>query len=211
LGKSPHPRLLNASGIKVFWFFFQKRTSSFSPEAPIDQTIKSRPLYKPLRLDPAGRAHLAATDHPVFPDAACEAPLQGAEFWVVAEGIGGFPSAPALLAALTERMAAERTGFRLYAAGTEGFLWDVANAARDAGLAEGEFFLAHAGSLCRRVYCTHCKAMIENVSTNLVCCSGCGAMLFVRDHFSRRLAAFMGVQVDAEQPGMLPPVATLYP
>ncbi len=100
---------------------------------------------------------------------------------------------------------------RLYAVGTESFIWDAANVARRAGMTEDEVFVAQAGSLRRRVYCTHCKAMIENVTTNLAPCPGCGAVLFVRDHFSRRLAAFMGIQADAEEPGVLPPLETLYP
>jgi hypothetical protein len=30
-------------------------------------------------------------------------------------------------------------------------------------------------------------------------------MLLVRDHYSRRLGAFMGVCIDAEAPGEIPP------
>ncbi len=127
-------------------------------------------------------------------------------------GLSGiFPDSAALLAALAERLHRETAGLRLYAVGSESFIWDAANIARSAGMAEDEVFLAQAGSLRRRVYCTHCKAMIENVTTNLVPCQGCGATLFVRDHFSRRLAAFMGIQADAEEPGVLPPLQTLYP
>ena len=44
------------------------------------------------------------------------------------------------------------------------------------------------------------RRRVENVTP----CPGCGAQLFVRDHFSRRLAAFMGVKVDAEAPGEFP-------
>jgi predicted RNA-binding Zn-ribbon protein involved in translation (DUF1610 family) len=122
-----------------------------------------------------------------------------------------FGDTPSLLAALRARLHTEAAGFRLYAAGTESFIWDVANLGRDCGLSDDAVFVTHAGSKRRRVYCTHCKAMIQNVSTNLVRCHACGAMLFVRDHFSRRLAAFMGVQADAEEPGVLPPIQTLYP
>jgi hypothetical protein len=32
----------------------------------------------------------------------------------------------------------------------------------------------------------------------------------VRDHYSRRLAAYMGVSADAEVPGELPPIRELY-
>jgi dimethylamine monooxygenase subunit C len=35
--------------------------------------------------------------------------------------------------------------------------------------------------------------------------------LLVRDHFSRRLGAFMGVKVDAEEPGLHPETVELYP
>jgi hypothetical protein len=90
-------------------------------------------------------------------------------------------------------------------------LWDVNNVARAAGLGNGEIFLSHAGSLKRRVYCTHCKTMNEDVTKNIVKCRGCGANLFVRDHFSRRLAAFMGVAVDAEVPGEIPQAEVIYP
>jgi predicted RNA-binding Zn-ribbon protein involved in translation (DUF1610 family) len=180
----------------------------------MQQGIKSRPIYHKLRLDPSGSRHLALSDHDPFPFAAFEAPLQDVELWLISFSPAGssiiFPDAPSLLANLEARLHRETAGFRLYAVGTESFIWDAANIARHAGMMEDEVFLAHAGSLRRRVYCTHCKAMIENVTTNLVPCSGCGAMLFVRDHFSRRLAAFMGIQVDAEEPGVLPPLQTLY-
>jgi predicted RNA-binding Zn-ribbon protein involved in translation (DUF1610 family) len=181
----------------------------------IQPGIKSRPIYQKLHLDPSGLRHLAISDQYPFPFAAFETAPQPAEIWLVsphaADSCTTFPDTKNLLAALQARLDQETAGFRLYAIGTESFIWDAANTARRAGMAEDEVFLAHAGSLRRRVYCTHCKALIENVTTNLVPCPGCGATLFVRDHFSRRLAAFMGIQADAEEPGVLPPLQTLYP
>lgn len=181
----------------------------------MQQGIKSRPIYRKLRLDPSGYRHLAVSDQDPFPSAVFEAPLQDAELWLVstapADAYTNFSDAAALLTNLEARLQQEVAGFRLYAVGTESFIWDAANIARGAGMADDEVFLAHAGSLRRRVYCTHCKALIENVTTNLVPCPDCRATLFVRDHFSRRLAAFMGIQADAEEPGVLPPLQTLYP
>jgi hypothetical protein len=166
----------------------------------MDQGIKSRPRYEPLHLDPAGRRHLVVTDQPALPDGAFAAPPVGAEIWTEAQ-----------LSNLTDRLAIETTGFRLYAVGTEPFIWDVAAVARAAGMVRGEFFLFHAGSLRRRVYCSHCKAMTDDVTTSIVRCAGCDAHLFVRDHFSARLAAFMGVQIDAEDHGAVPAGERLYP
>jgi hypothetical protein len=40
-------------------------------------------------------------------------------------------------------------------------------------------------------------------ATNIVQCVGCERWLLVRDHYSRRLAAYMGVMVDAEVPGRI--------
>jgi hypothetical protein len=176
------------------------------------------------RIDPAGRAHLIVTDLPSVPDAAIEVEpaFSNIESWVIGTSAPGiaipsagnlraFRSTADLLSHLSHRLAREQIGLRLYALGSETFLWDVMNLAQAAGLGKDEVQLNHAGTLRRRVYCTHCKSKNENVATNIVACWACGASLFVRDHFSRRLAAFMGVKVDAEVPGEVPAIEVLYP
>jgi hypothetical protein len=62
-----------------------------------------------------------------------------------------------------------------------------------------------------RVRCVHCRGVTENVATQPVVCAHCGLTLFVRDHYSRRIAAFMGVRADAEEPGVIPPFQELFP
>ena len=57
----------------------------------------------------------------------------------------------------------------------------------------------------------HCRTITRGVHTNIVSCSGCGRSLFVRDHFSRRLGAYMGFQIDAEVPGEVPAAEVVYP
>jgi DNA-directed RNA polymerase subunit RPC12/RpoP len=54
------------------------------------------------------------------------------------------------------------------------------------------------GSIARRVQCVHCKSTTEQVLTTTVVCSHCQRRLMVRDHYSHRLNAFMGVSMDAE-------------
>ena len=192
----------------------------------VDQGIKSRPIYEPVGLDARGVRHLLVCDAPEVPAAGLK-PERGAfpEVWTVTHDsrtapsafMGGtvqyhsFRSVSRLFAALKHRLGRETMGFRLYAVGSETFLADVFALGQEAGLGKQEIALGHAGSLKRRVYCVHCQATTEGVTTNLVDCSGCGATLFVRDHYSARLAAFMGVQADAEAPGELPPAETLYP
>ncbi|PTQ13521.1 hypothetical protein CLG96_00755 [Sphingomonas oleivorans] len=190
-----------------------------------DQGIKSRPAYAPLARDPVGRTHLLVADSMAIPHAAFAPGTSLGDYdecWTV-EGhsraipsampdarMHGFRSASHLLIALRRRLAMEYMGFRLYAIGTEAFLWDVAAAAEAAGMGKEEYALFHAGSGARRVLCVHCRTLNQGVTTNLVACGGCGAALFVRDHFSRRLNAYMGVQVDAEMPGERPDVEEIY-
>lgn len=191
----------------------------------IDQGIKSRPQYEPLRPDPAGKRHLLLVAEPTErPDAFLAAELD-VETWIVvprdAEGVAGIPlpgqggprrfrSPRQMLDCLAPRLAQERMGLRLYATGREDFLWEIDGIARRAGMGKGEIQLAHAGSHARRIFCVHCRTYNEGVTTTIVRCGGCGAHLFVRDHFSRRLSAFMGVKVDAETPGDVPPAEQAY-
>lgn len=73
------------------------------------------------------------------------------------------------------------------------------------GMSADEVRCEHLGTAARRVNCVHCRAANEDVTTSVVRCGGCGRHLLVRDHYSRRLAAYMGVMADAEVPGELPP------
>lgn len=101
-------------------------------------------------------------------------------------------------------------GLRLYAAGSEPLIGSVVQAGIDFSIDHLSIRTEHRGSLKRRVQCVHCKTFIENVTTNPVKCTGCGLTLLVRDHYSRRLAAFQGVCIDAEVPGEVPPTEALY-
>jgi hypothetical protein len=200
---------------------------------------KSRPVYAPLEAVAQGTQHWFVTSGATEADRASAlstlstlsalatpdsaTPL---EVWSVDEDMAhaGAGAACALANAVAHRFDTEgellgtlgtalrgaRVGIRIYALGTEPFIWSVRQVAERCGLAADAVQVAHSGSLHRRVYCIHCRAMNEGVTANLVACGGCGRHLLVRDHFSRRLAAFMGVQADAEVPGELPAVEHAY-
>jgi predicted RNA-binding Zn-ribbon protein involved in translation (DUF1610 family) len=102
-------------------------------------------------------------------------------------------------------------GTQLYAAGSEGFIGQVLQVASEAGMDVQSVSTEHRGTLARRVQCVHCKGITENVSSSPFRCTHCGLALFVRDHYSRRIGAFQGVNVDAEVPGSIPPSRELYP
>ena len=191
---------------------------------------KSRPVYAPLEADPRGTQHWLVTSgateaarSSAFSALSNVSPL---EIWSVDEdmahaGAGAacalanavahrFDGDDELLGALAVALRRARVGLRVYALGTEPFIWSVQQVAARVGIAPEAVRVVHSGSLQRRVYCIHCRAMNEGVTANLVPCAGCGRRLLVRDHFSRRLTAFMGVQADAEVPGELPETEHTY-
>lgn len=187
--------------------------------------IKSRPVYQPLVPDLAGGRHLLVVEGETLVPGRLEAlvgvfaPVQASlHTWLAGavapmSGLGKLwqlESAADVVDALACASRGYGVGDRLYVQGTEPFLWAVATAAAVIGFGEKQVQLHHAGSLRRRVWCTHCHGMTEGVTTSIVACGGCGRHLLVRDHFSRRLGAFMGVMVDAEAPGEIPAIEEVF-
>lgn len=185
--------------------------------------IKSRPVYQPLQPDTTALRHWLVLEAAAQNSGDCQllaevfAPVAGAlQVWSIGPlSLNGLPvTALADTSALAGALAQAspfRVNDRLYVQGTEPFIWSVAALATAAGLVPEQQRLAHAGSLRRRVWCTHCHSFTEDVTTNTVPCAGCGRHLWVRDHFSRRHGAFMGVMVDAEAPGQRPAVLEVFP
>jgi len=122
-----------------------------------------------------------------------------------------FDGAAALLRTFRIVLEESLMGTRLYVAGPESFIGLAMQIALEFDLNKDEVRAEEVGTLARRVHCVHCRATRENVRTNIARCAGCARWLLVRDHYSRRLAAYMGVMVDAEVPGELPPLRELYP
>jgi hypothetical protein len=197
--------------------------------------IKSKPVYAPLRADLGGRYHLMlgmgpgatallrvlaeiqGSDLPALqktrvllvPDAG--GTLTTVPFDHLGLGlVSQFAGAASLLEEFRLVLAESLMGTRLYVAGPESFIGLAMKIALEFDLNKDEIRAEEVGTLARRVYCVHCRATTESVRTNIVSCTGCARWLLVRDHYSRRLAAYMGVMVDAEAPGELPPIKEAY-
>jgi hypothetical protein len=124
--------------------------------------------------------------------------------------VNRFDDAASLLKSFRTVLDESLMGTRLYVAGPESFIGLAMKIALEFDLNKDEIRAEEMGTLARRVYCVHCRTTTENVRTNIVTCTGCARWLLVRDHYSRRLAAYMGVMVDAEAPGELPPIKEVY-
>ncbi|WP_375739707.1 dimethylamine monooxygenase subunit DmmA family protein [Pseudomonas boanensis] len=115
-----------------------------------------------------------------------------------------YASNHALVEALDQLLGEARMGTRLYLSGSESFIGTAMQVATAYDLNHDEVLREHAGTFVRRVWCVHCDTYTENVTKRVYQCPGCHQMLVVRDHYSRRLAAFQAVKADAEVPGELP-------
>ncbi len=120
-----------------------------------------------------------------------------------------FTSNQNLLDALRTRLDGVFMGTRLYLSGSETFIGTAMQAANAVDLNRDEVLREHSGTQVRRVWCVHCDTYTENVTQRLFVCPGCQLNLVVRDHYSRRLAAFQGIKADGEVPGQLPPAEEL--
>jgi hypothetical protein len=95
---------------------------------------------------------------------------------------------------------AAAVGTRLYVLGDEAFLWRVHGMARTAGMHSEEIDLIHSGPALRRVFCVHCGCVQDSGPQAEVCCINCQVRLGVREHFSQRLGAYLGVCENPDQP-----------
>lgn len=195
--------------------------------------IKSRPIYLGLTPDTHARANLAVCDAggaeaviELFARAD-DAFARRTSVVLSAEGASAdqaaalqkrlspanvetAPDLSAAIALLKAKLVSASMGLRLYAAGTESLIGSVEKTGIENFVDPLSIRTEHRGSLARRVQCVHCKGMTENVTTNIVKCDHCGLNLLVRDHYSKRQAAFQGVCVDAEVPGDVPVVDEVF-
>lgn len=200
------------------------KTSLTPVDAP---SIRSRPVYAPLEPRP-GHSHLIiadgegagavtdlvakATDRAAFLAAAhimyCPGPT-GVDLSTELESLGAAqffraPTIPALLPRLARVLQDAHMGTQIYLAGSEGLIGQAERDTMNTGFPFSAIQKEQRGSTVRRVQCVHCKGITENVATDPFQCAHCGLNLFVRDHYSRRIAAFQGVNIDAEDPGQVP-------
>lgn len=130
---------------------------------------------------------------------------------VVGEGLHCYGTEQEGLFAFFRLLSECRMGTQLYMAGSESFIWSAVKLAKLHGVQEDDVMKQIVSTLSRPVYCVHCKGVTPDVTTNIASCRKCGRKLFVRDHFSRLLGAYMGLQVDAEDPGQVPAIEEIYP
>lgn len=91
-------------------------------------------------------------------------------------------------------------GLRVYLLGDEDFIWPLHALARVAGLQAEEIEVIPSVAGGHSIYCVHCSTTQHGALESPHTCTECGVVLEIRQHFSRRLGAYLGVCADARQP-----------
>jgi hypothetical protein len=107
---------------------------------------------------------------------------------------------------LAAQLAGAVVGWRLLVAGPEAEVLRARARALELGAVPGEVLTFVTGVPVRRVHCAHCSAETEtDAPVDGTCaCTGCGRTLHVYHHVSRRLGAYLGYMIDAEDPAPAP-------
>ncbi|KEA64192.1 hypothetical protein ADIMK_1438 [Marinobacterium lacunae] len=179
----------------------------------IEPLIKSRPTYAPVAVQPRAQLHLfIASDDglPALEALIAQVSESQQEVLVFTQGAtvvdtdkGIYPMAQ-LAETVGSALMDAPISSAVYIAGNEAFLWDIRNLARSQGFADEQIQMCEPVNNTRRLFCTHCYAITEDVTHSPHTCSGCGRWLLVRDHYSKLHAAYVGVQINAENPSELP-------
>ncbi|WP_115108898.1 dimethylamine monooxygenase subunit DmmA family protein [Paraburkholderia lacunae] len=170
----------------------------------------SLPRYQPLRLREEARRHIVVVQAGALAKIAAFIATLPAErdqstllvqgdLCATARAASFFPARDALerhLLAILDRAA---IGLRLYVCGDEAFIWYIRRLACDAGLLPEEIS-AELDGAPRTVYCVHCSVSHVYDALPEVECASCGINLGVRQHFSRRVGAYLGVCADPDRP-----------
>ena len=110
-----------------------------------------------------------------------------------------FPTHDALERHLLATLDRAAIGLRVYVCGDEAFIWRIRRRAGEAGMLPEEI-TSELNAAPRAVYCVHCSASHVYDALPEVECAGCGINLSVREHFSQRVGAYLGVCADPDRP-----------
>jgi dimethylamine monooxygenase subunit C len=107
---------------------------------------------------------------------------------------------------LAAQLEGASVGWRLLVAGPEADVLRARSRALQSGAVPVEVLAFVTGVPVRRVHCAHCRTETETgAAVGDTCpCAGCGRTLHVYHHVSRRLGAYLGYMIDAEDAAPAP-------
>jgi hypothetical protein len=92
----------------------------------------------------------------------------------------------------------------VYIQGSEAFIWKLWQRVKVLGLVDEQIKMFQPENKQRDLFCVHCFTTTHEVTQTPALCDDCQRLLVVTEHFSKHHAAYMGYQVNAENPTEIP-------
>lgn len=162
---------------------------------------KSRPVYTPVALNERSSYHLfICQEGPVAEMSRLyESCFAGAKALVTVS-----LNAVDIDQTLRKELSSVPLNTTVYLSGTEPFIWRTAKKLKAKGVVAEQIKMIKPDSNERNVFCVHCSTISYGATASPAICSGCERLLLVTDHFSKLHSAYMGYQVNAEDPADKP-------
>lgn len=164
---------------------------------------KSVPLYTSLTVNPYAARHILVSDgtDEAAPRRLLDLLQSHPHVTSLSIAQGTVRDLEQLQSALDTALQSETIGTQLYLFGEESLIWKLHALAIARGLSNEEISLDCSRSIeLQSVYCVHCSNLQTHPVQGVVRCLHCQVVLEVRAHFSRRLAAYLGVCQDENKP-----------
>ncbi len=162
--------------------------------------VKSRPVYPPVEKNNRSSRHLfvVAGEMPKAMSAIFASCDESERQLIAVNDIA------AAQQTITHRVASLPLATTAYVAGDESFIWSVAELFSAEGMLNEQIRLFAPADKSRQLFCCHCYHITAGVTHSPAECEGCRRLLAVTDHFSRKNGAYLGYQVNAEDPADIP-------
>lgn len=179
--------------------------------AEVKSSTKSRPVYPPIEINEAVQQHVFIAEGKAFTllEGLYQSCSREKSCWIA--GLSElnepdknpkdchFITPQSINGSFAKFLSDLPVSSNVYvAAKRESFLWDIHNLAVKSGMASEQVKMLEPLGNERRLFCTHCYTVTEDVTESPFECPGCHRLLLVRDHFSRIHSAYVGVQINAE-------------
>ncbi|MFY0677923.1 MAG: hypothetical protein JXR18_11625 [Neptuniibacter sp.] len=162
--------------------------------------VKSRPVYQPVEKSERSKLHLFVV--------AGEMPAEMSEIFSSCE------ESECKLITVNDTSEAKQNiqntlpslplSTTVYVAGSEAFIWFVYERLIAEGMMPEQVKLFTPPEKFRQVFCCHCYHVSDGITQSPAVCGGCERLLVVTDHFARKKGAYLGYQVNAEDPNDIP-------
>jgi hypothetical protein len=156
--------------------------------------VASRPVYQEVKKNDCSECHVFICDGSLSDEAESVFLSCDSEQRMLISGLTT-DDADQSLESLIESFPLATT---IYLSGSESFIWSVSELCQGKGICQEQIRYFSPETHVRSIFCCHCYHSTEQVTHNPSVCGGCGRLLTITEHFSRKNSSYFSYQANAE-------------